>query len=111
MYLKIVETSQKIVDPSNQEIAKAVITSPGGPCTGVILQSDGKAFMQTTSEADKGYALEYLDEDSGILFHYRWITTTADVVKAMQSYACGDDWWKNAFPWEYWGVVYEDNFL
>ena len=84
MYLEIVETSQRIINPSSREIEKVVISSPGGPCTGVILQKNRLAFMQTTSEAGKGYALEYLDEDCGIIFHCHWIVVT-DVVKAMQA--------------------------
>ena len=104
IYLQVVETSERIANPSDQEIQEYVISSPGGPCTGVILSKNERTFMQTTGDVENGYALEYLDEESGILFHCHWISAE-DVISAMQAYAWGLDWWKKTFDWQYWLVV------
>lgn len=104
MYLKIIETGEKTDNPNKETIAKAVISSHGGPCTGVILNKNKRSYMQTTCEPDKGYALEYLNEDDGILFHCHWLRTV-DVLGAMQAYAKGCHCWQIWFNWEYWGAI------
>jgi hypothetical protein len=108
MYLQTVETSARISEPSDDEIRQYVMSSDGGPGTGVILWKNDYAFMQTAGDEVNGYSIEYvieyLDEQSRILFHCEG-ASVEDAVRAMQAYARGADSWKLAFDWEYWGVV------
>ena len=102
MHIEIVETSKIINNPSNDDIARVIVSTQGGAYTGIILKKSRGVFMQTTFEPDRGYALEYMDEETRFLYHYHWITTK-EVIKAMQAYANGDDWWKNYCPRNYQG--------
>ena len=108
MHIEIVETSQIINNPSDEDIAKVIVSTSGGAYTGIILEKRRGAFMQTTFEPDRGYALEYMDEETRYLYHTHWITAK-EVIKAMQTYANGDDWWKNNFDWQFQGDYNPDN--
>ena len=104
MYLKIVETDELLIDPSDNDIINAVMLSPGTPATGVILNKGMYDFMQTTMELKTGYALEYLNHEERILFHIHWIPI-GSVINAMLAYTKGCHCWESWFDWQYWGAV------
>lgn len=87
--------------PTDDEIAKAVTSLPGGIPSFVILKKKKNHFMQAGGSAKDGFHLEYQEfSNDGHWEHQNSGDVPLNIViKALQWYAQDDDRWRTELPW------------
>jgi hypothetical protein len=91
------ELQINICGPNDNDISNALGMIQGrSDWAWFMLQRGESAYMQTD-----GVELEY--QEGNLYYHYRCSIplSLADIERAFQSYARGDDWWKETIPWEH----------
>lgn len=88
--------------PSDDEIAEAIKSRPGGVPSFVILTKKKNHFMQTGGSVSEGFELEYQEfSRDGHWEHENSGEVPADVViQAFQWYAQDDDRWRTQLHWK-----------
>ena len=106
MKLKL-STGKTLEDLSEDSIAHALSTLPGGEDSWAILQKDELHYMQTCESGQgertwgEGFILEY--QDGSLDSHYKCVDDNLElsaIERAFQLYFKGDDRWRTEYEWQ-----------
>lgn len=95
------EQSGSLIDPGPADIERAILLLNPTESGYIILSRDEMTYLQAAGCRNEGFAVEYQDGNTFRHFLARGgPVATNDLIKALQSYASGDDAWRRMFEWE-----------
>lgn len=94
-------TSEKISDPTAEQLKQSLASLPGGDDSFVIYakENDSCTYMQTAGSSKEGFRLEYREGTPDAHFICKQVLNLLEVQNAFSWYASGDERWKNVLPW------------
>ena len=87
-------------NPSEEEIAKVLKSLDADDASFAILSDSEQVYIQVSGSTREGFLLEY--RDGSAKNHYCCSNAFAldDVIKAFQSYASRETWWRTSRKWD-----------